>query len=88
MRSTRDDRGQARSATAPDLELVRQVLRGGLAGERAGLELLLREHPGRYEDAIELLQAVGFPSPRARDALTEAWRTYRRIAPAPGAPPD
>lgn len=64
------------------------MLRGGLAGERAGLELLLSEHPDRYEDAIALLQAVGFPSRRARDALTEACRTYRRIEPAPGAPPD
>jgi hypothetical protein len=73
------------SGAGPDLELVRQVLKGGQPGERAGLELLLSQHPERYEDAVALLDAVGVASRRALDALTEAWHTYRRIEPVDGA---
>ncbi len=87
MRSTPDDGTRSRPAAAPDIELVRQVLEGGLPGQRAGLELLLSEHPERFEDAVALLEAVGFASRQALDALAEAWRTYRRIEPGHGVPP-
>jgi hypothetical protein len=64
-----------------DEELVRQVLRGGLPGEHAGLELLLRRRPECWQDATALVKPNGVPPHQAIDALTRAWRTYRRIEP-------
>lgn len=64
--------------TVRDNDLVHQVLHGGMAGEHAGLELLLRKRPGCWEDAVALLKPA-VASRHALDALQEAWRTYRRI---------
>jgi hypothetical protein len=68
-----------------DEELLRQLLEGGRPGEHAGLELLLCRRPQSWEDAVALLEPVGVASRRALDALTEAWRTYRRIERSQGA---
>ena len=61
-----------------DHDLVRQVLEGGLPGEHAGLELLLRRRPESWEEAVSLLKPHVAP-PSALIGLGEAWRTYRRI---------
>jgi hypothetical protein len=61
-----------------DEELVRRVLEGGRTGQPAGLELLLRRRPRCWEDAVGLLGSEA-DSPNALDALSEAWRMYRRM---------
>lgn len=61
------------------LLLLRQILEGGVPGEHAALELLLRQRPRRWEDAVLALQSAGVASTRALDALENAWRTYLRI---------
>ncbi len=67
-----------RSRDGRNDDLVRQVLHGGVPGEHAGLELLLRRHPECWEDAVALL-GPGVAPRHALAALTEAWRNYRRI---------
>jgi hypothetical protein len=64
-----------------DEELLGQVLEGGLPGEHAGLELLLRRRPPCWNDAVLALTSTGVASPSALDALENAWRTYLRIEP-------
>jgi hypothetical protein len=61
-----------------DQELLDLLQEGGLPAEHAGLELLLRRKPGRWEDATGLLGSNG-ASPTALDALANSWRTFRRI---------
>jgi hypothetical protein len=68
-----------------DDDLVREVLHGGLPGEHAGLELLLRRRPECWEDALALLDPDVAPR-HAFAALAEAWRAYRRIQRTEAAP--
>ena len=79
MRLARKDAAIEPVGAGHDEELLQQVLEGGWPGEHAGLELLLCRRPQSWEDAVALLEPVGVASRRALDALTEAWRTYRRI---------
>lgn len=78
MRFAPDPRVPTPARDGRDHDLVRQVLDGGLPGEHAGLELLLRRRPGCWEDAVALLEP-GVASRYALIAFGEAWRTYRRI---------
>ncbi len=61
-----------------DQELLDLLQEGGLPAEHAGLELLLRRKPRRWEDAAGLLGSNG-ASPPAIDALANSWRTFLRI---------
>ena len=62
-----------------DQELLDLLQEGGLPAEHAGLELLLRRKPQRWEDAAGLLGLIDGSSPTAVDALANSWRTFRRI---------
>lgn len=78
MRHRPDPDQLSSSRAGCDRDLVRQVLSGGLPGEHAGLELLLRHRPTCWEHAVALLA----PDRASRDALAtlrHAWRTYGRI---------
>lgn len=77
-----DPRSIASARAVCDQELLHQVLEGGLPGEHAALELLLRQRPRCWEDAVGLLHSDGAASRCALDALADAWRIYRRVEPA------
>ena len=80
--SPADERaGIGRARDGHDAELAGRVLAGGVLGEYAGLELLLRRWPESWQDAVALVKPTGVPPRSAVNALAHAWRTYRRTAP-------
>jgi hypothetical protein len=62
-----------------DQELLDLLREGGLPAEHAGLELLLRRKPQRWEDAVGLLGSTDGASSTAIYALAYSWRTFLRI---------
>ena len=81
MLSADERAGVGRARDGHDAELAARVLTGGLLGEYAGLDALLRPRPKSWPDAVALVKPTGGPPRRAADALAHACRTYRRIAP-------
>jgi hypothetical protein len=79
VRDTRKTSSDDTSWVTSDQELLDLLQEGGLPAEHAGLELLLRRQPQRWEDAAGLLGSIDGASPTAVDALANAWRTFLRI---------
>ena len=79
MRGTRKTSSDDTSWVTSDQELLDLLGEGGLPAEHAGLELLLRRKPPRWEDAAGLLGSNERASPTAVDALANAWRTFLRV---------
>ena len=79
MRGTRKTSSDDTPWVTSDQELLDLLQEGGLPAEHAGLELLLRRKPQRWEDAAGLLGLIDGSSPTAVDALANSWRTFRRI---------
>ena len=71
MRGTRKTSSNDTSWVTSDQELLDLLREGGLPAEHAGLELLLRRKPQRWEDAAGLLGSIDGASPTADDALAE-----------------
>jgi hypothetical protein len=79
VRGTRKTPSDDTPWVTSDQELLDLLQEGGLPAEHAGLELLLRRKPQRWEDAAGLLGLIDGSSPTAVDALANSWRTFRRI---------
>jgi hypothetical protein len=79
VRDTRKTSSDDTSWVTSDQELLDLLQEGGLPAEHAGLELLLRRQPQRWEDAAGLLGSIDGASPTAVDALANSWRTFLRI---------
>jgi hypothetical protein len=79
VRGARETSSNDTSRVTSDQELLDLLLEGGLPAEHAGLELLLRRKPQRWEDAAGLLGSIDGAPPTAVDALANSWRTFLRI---------
>lgn len=79
VRGARKTSSNDTSWDTSDQELLDLLREGGLPAEHAGLELLLRRKPPRWEDAAGLLGSIDRASPMAVDALANSWRTFLRI---------
>jgi hypothetical protein len=71
VRGTRKTPSDDTPWVTSDQELLDLLQEGGLPAEHAGLELLLRRKPQRWEDAAGLLGLIDGSSPTAVDALAE-----------------